>query len=223
MSTTPTAPADLRGYRAIHTALRDAAHAMAAAAPTLTAAEPRRLAAFRSYWKGYAGEVLAHHTTEDDVVFPELVARAPALAALMDRTDADHHHLDVLMEDVTAALGTIADGAPADRAAGLLRAIADHMDEHLDVEDREILPVIEVSFTQEEYDALEEKALQIIGIGAQAAFTIPFLAASVDDATRAALLGDAPLPVKVILRLFEGRHAKMAALALGAPRVVAAA
>lgn len=222
MSTTP-APADLRGYRAIHAALRDAAHAMAAAAPTLTAAEPKRLAAFRAYWKGYAGEVLAHHTTEDDVVFPELVARVPALGALMERADADHHHLDALMEDVTAALGTIADGAPADRAAGLLREVADHMDEHLGMEDRDFLPVIEVTFTQEEYDALEQKALEIIGIGSQAAFTIPFIAASVDDETRVALLGDAPLPVKVILRLFKGRHSRLAALALGSPRVPAAA
>ncbi|HEX7135923.1 MAG TPA: hemerythrin domain-containing protein [Iamia sp.] len=208
--------ADLRGYRAIHTALRHAAHAMAAAAPSLGPEEPERLAAFRRYWAGYAGEVVAHHTTEDDVVFPELVRRAPFLAALMERADADHHHLDELMEDVTAALGAIADGASPERAAALLREVADHMEEHLGMEDRDLLPVIEVSFSAEEYEVLEKKALDIIGFGAQAAFTIPFLAASLDDETRADLLGDAPLPVKVILRLFRGRHAKLAALALGA-------
>jgi hemerythrin-like domain-containing protein len=208
-----TDTADLRGYRAIHVALRDAAHAMAAAAPSLSAAEPKRLAAFRAYWKGYAGEVLAHHTTEDDVVFPELVRRVPSLAPLMERADADHHHLDELMEDVTAAIAAIADGAPAERAAALLRQVADHMDEHLGMEDRDFLPVIEVSFTNDEYAKLEEKALEIIGIGSQAAFTIPFIARSVDDETRRHLLGDAPLPVKVILRLFKGRHRRMAALA----------
>lgn len=217
MSTTVTAPAaptaDLRGYRAIHVALRDAAHAMAVASSSLHAGDRKRLAAFRAYWKGYAGEVLAHHTTEDDVVFPELVARVPSLAPLMERADADHHHLDELMEDVTAALAAIADGAPSDRATGLLREVADHMDEHLGMEDRDFLPVIEVTFSAEEYAALEEKALEIIGIGSQAAFTIPFIARSVDDETRAALLGDAPLPVKVILRLFKGRHARMAARA----------
>lgn len=209
-------PADLRGYRAIHTALRGAAHAMAAAAPTLTAGEPGRLAAFRAYWKGYAGEVLAHHTTEDDVVFPELVRRIPHLADLMARADDDHHHLDELMEDVTAALGAISEGAGPERAAALLGQVAEHMDEHLDMEDRDLLPLIEVSFTQEEYEELEKRALEIVGLGAQAAFTIPFLAASVDDETRAALLGDAPLPVRVLLRLFRGRHARLSRLALGA-------
>ncbi len=220
MSTT-TAPthvpagADLRGYRAIHVALRDAAHAMAAAAPGLSAAHPARLKAFRAYWTGYAGEVLAHHTTEDDVVFPELVARVPHLGPLMERADADHHHLDELMDGVTAALAAIADGAPATEAAALLRQVADHMDEHLGMEDRSFLPEIELAFTQEEYDALEQKALEIIGVGKQAAFTIPFIAASVDDETRQHLLGDAPLPVRIILRLFRGRHARMSELALG--------
>ncbi|HEU5152466.1 MAG TPA: hemerythrin domain-containing protein [Iamia sp.] len=215
--------ADLRGYRAIHTALRDAAHAMAAAAPTLSTADPARLAAFRSYWRGYAGEVLAHHTTEDDVVFPELVRRVPALADLMDRADADHHHLDELMDDVTAALAAVADGARPDRLGGLLREVADHMDEHLGMEDERFLPMIEVSFSEEEYAALEARALEIIGVGRQAAFTIPFIAASVDDETRRHLLGDAPLPVRVILRVFRGRHARMRARALGAPRPTAVA
>jgi hemerythrin-like domain-containing protein len=215
--------ADLRAYRAIHTALRDAAHALAAAAPSLGPDEPERLAAFRRYWAGYAGEVLAHHTTEDEVVFPELVQRAPWLAAVMERADLDHHHLDELMEDVTAALGAIADGVPAERAAALLREVADHMDEHLGMEDRDLLPVIEVVFSAEDFEVLEKKALDIIGFGSQAAFTIPFLAASVDDETRAELLGDAPLPVKVILRLFRARHAKMATLALGSSRPAVAA
>lgn len=211
--------ADLRGYRAIHLALRDAAHAMAAAAPTLDAAEPKRVAAFRSYWAGYAGEVLAHHTTEDEVVFPALLERVPELAALMERADADHHHLDELMEDVTAALAAVAHGASPERAAGLLREVADHMDEHLGMEDRDFLPRIEETFTQEEYEAQEKRALEIIGIGKQAAFTLPFIEASVDAETRAHLLGTAPLPVKVILRLFRGRHARMARLALGSPRI----
>jgi len=211
--------ADLRGYRAIHLALRDAAHAMAAAAPSLRAEERKRVAAFRSYWAGYAGEVLAHHTVEDDVVFPALLERVPSLAALMERADADHHHLDELMDDITAALAAIADGASPERAAGLLRELAAHMDEHLGMEDEHFLPQIEASFTQEEYEAQEDAALKIIGFGSQAAFTLPFIEASVDDETREHLLASAPLPVKVILFLFRGRYARMADLALGAARV----
>ena len=82
---------------------------------------------------------------------------------------------------------------------------------HLD----ENISAAAITFTQEEYEAHEEKALEIIGFGAQAAFTIPFIDAMVDDETRAHLMGTAPLPVKVILRLFRGRYARMAARALG--------
>ena len=43
-----------------------------------------------------------------------------------------------------------------------------------------------------------------------------------DLAEACALLGDAPLPVKVILRLFRGRHTRLATLALGPTRLPAA-
>lgn len=214
--------ADLRGYRAIHIALRDAAHAMAAAAPTLTAAEPQRLTAFRKWWAGYAGEVLAHHTTEDEVVFPALLERVPELAPLMETADADHHHLDELMDAITAALGTLADGGSAEPVTDLLREVADHMDTHLGMEDRDFLPQIEAHFSEEEYAEQEAKALKIIGFGAQAFFTLPFIEASVDDETRAHLLGTAPLPVKVILRLSRRRYGRLTELALGTRRLPAA-
>ncbi|QYG91922.1 hemerythrin domain-containing protein [Iamia sp. SCSIO 61187] len=223
MSTTPSPPADLRSYRAIHVALRQAAHAMAAAAPGLDDADPRRRRAFSRYWKGYAGEVLAHHTTEDDVVFPALVARAPQVATLLEQLDADHHHLDALMADIGAATSRVAGGADAAALGALLRQLADHMDQHLAAEDAEILPLLEQHFTHDEFAELEAKALEIIGLGAQAAFTIPFVAASVDDAMRAHLLGSAPLPVRAIFRLGRGRHARLAELALGATRPAVAA
>src|SRR4051812_35645993 len=77
MSSTP----DLTTYRAVHAALRGSAHAMTGA--------DTRTKAFAKYWKGYAGEVLAHHTVEDDYFFPALVARVPFAAGLIERTDAD--------------------------------------------------------------------------------------------------------------------------------------
>jgi hypothetical protein len=210
----PTIPADLVGYRAVHRALRDAAHAMAAVGPRLCAAPGTQVRAFQRYWKGYAGEVHAHHTTEDDVVFPALVERAPEIGALLGGLDADHHHLDVLMVEIEAAIARVVDGMDSTRLGGLLRELADHMDTHLGVEDREILPLIPQHFSQEEYDALEQKALEEIGFGAQALFTLPFIEAAVTPEERAAMLGGAPLPVKVILALGRRRFRRMADRAL---------
>jgi hemerythrin-like domain-containing protein len=209
-----TDSADLRGYRAVHLALRDAAHAMAAAAPDLAAGDARRVTAFARYWKGYAGEVHAHHTTEDDVVFPALVTRAPEIDDLLRVLDADHHHLDELMVEIDAAIDRVVRGGSADELTSHLQALAAHMDQHLAAEDEQILPRISAHFTQAEYDVLEQQALKEIGLGAQAFFTLPFIEASVAPDERAALLGDAPLPVKVILRLARGRHRRLAGRAL---------
>ena len=45
---------------------------------TLEATDRRRLGAFRTYFNGYAGEVLAHHTIEDDYFFPALTEQVGA-------------------------------------------------------------------------------------------------------------------------------------------------
>jgi len=60
-----------------------------------------------------------------------------------------------------------------------LRALADHMDAHLAFEDAEILPLFQHRFTAEAYEALEARAHKSLGVGTQAAFTVPFLSAAV--------------------------------------------
>lgn len=212
--TRTAAPADLVGYRAVHAALRDAAHAMAAVAPRLDVADAAQVRAFCRYWKGYAGEVHAHHTTEDDVVFPALVGRAPEVGALLGGLDADHHHLDRLVAAITAAVDAVAAGGSAVRLGELVDELAAHMDAHLGVEDREVLPLIPEHFTQEEFAELEQKALEEIGFGAQAAFTLPWIEASVTPEERHAMLDGAPRPVRVILALSRRRFRTMAARAL---------
>jgi hemerythrin-like domain-containing protein len=219
MTSTP----DLSTYRAIHAALRRGAHDVHAAVGTLDPADRRRTRALARWWQGYAGEVLLHHTIEDDVFFPELVRQVPAAGQLIQRTDGDHAHLDEVMTGITAALSSITAPGSLDRAGQLLAELAAHMDEHLDFEDDDILPLFEAHFTAEEYEALDARAVKATGISKQAAFTVPFVAASVDPATRDRLLAEAPGPFRVLYRLTRGRYARLTALALGPTAVPVAA
>ena len=68
---------DLTGYRTVHLALRGGADLLASVAADIPASHRARVAAFRRYWTGYAREVLTHHRTEDDIMFPALVSRVP--------------------------------------------------------------------------------------------------------------------------------------------------
>jgi hemerythrin-like domain-containing protein len=214
--------ADLTAYRAVHTAIRRAPHRMARAVLEIRPGDRRRVDAFCRYWHGYAAEVLAHHTIEDDIVFPALATRAEAARALIERTDADHHLLDDLMERCAKAMATLEHdaGLPVrERVAGELRALGALMDEHLDFEDEHILPLITEHFDHDEYATLEEQATKTVGVGAQAAFTVPFIIDAVDGETRAHLFASAPMAMRVLYRVCRGRHARLDARALGAVRM----
>jgi hemerythrin-like domain-containing protein len=206
---------DLTAYHAVHTALRAAPHRMADAVATIDPMDGRRTGAFARYWKGFAGEVLAHHTIEDVSMFPDLLARLPDVQALFDRTDDDHQQLDRLMDACGDAVARLAAGVVPNGAERILRELAVHMDEHLDFEDAEILPLFEEHYTAEEYQALDEAAVKSIGIGPQAAFTIPFVLSSVAPEDRARMMAGAPLPLIVLYRLTKGRFARLEARALG--------
>lgn len=212
---------DLTSYQAVHAALRRAPHRLAAAARTLDPADQRRVKALARYWRGYLGEVVAHHTIEDDHFFPALVHRVPGTGDMIVRTDADHHHLDELAEACSTAIERLIEApstATASAAAESFEALAAHMDQHLDFEDADIVPLFARHFTVEEYAGLEDKAMKSLGIGAQAAFTVPFIAAAVDAEMRDHLFGDAPAAFRVLYRLTRNRHARLEALALGASR-----
>ena len=206
---------DTSDYTAIHTSIRRGAYALAEAASSLRPDDDDRMFAFARYWQGYVGEVLAHHGIEDEIFFPALRERSADAADVLDQLDREHHLLDELMDRSSAAIAAIDDGAPPAAAADVLGRLADVMDDHLDLEDRAIVPQFAALFSGEEYEAMTKRAIKATGLGKQAFFTVPFVGywASAED--RDLLLGMAPLPFRLIHRLTEKRHARLAALALG--------
>lgn len=209
---------DLTAYRAVHIALRQAPHRLACAVLECRPGDRRRLRALARYWRGYAAEVLSHHTIEDDIVFPALAEQVERARAHIERTDAEHHRLDDLMTRCTSGMAALEHdaGLPVrERVADDLRALAALMDDHLDFEDQHILPLILEHIDQAQFTALEEQASKTMGISAQAAFAVPFVVAAVDEATRAHLFASAPAAMRVLYRVCRGRHARLARLALG--------
>ena len=211
MTTTP----DLSGYHAVHTALRRGTHALAMAAADLDLADPRRARAFARYWKGFEGEVLAHHLIEDDICFPALVERVPVAAELIARTDADHHRLDELMDAVRGDVAEVAAGRPTPALAADLAELDELMHRHLGFEDDDILPLFDRHFSAEEWDELDAQAAKALGVSKQAAFTVPWVASLLDPDVRDELFHTAPLPFRVIYLVFRRSHARLATQALG--------
>lgn len=218
-TSTPAAPrtggADTSDYAVIHRAIRSAGYALADAAVSLSVADRHRLLAFVRYWKGHTGEILAHHGIEDVIFFPALRQRVPEAGDVLDELDREHHVLDRLMLECTGAIDRVVDGAAPTAAVAALRRLADVMHEHLDLEDRQIVPLFEEHFSADEYAALTKAATKQMGIGKQAAFTVPYVASWAEPEERDTLLAQAPLPFRLLYRVTRRRHGRLAALALG--------
>jgi hemerythrin-like domain-containing protein len=210
---------DLTSYHVVHAALRRAPHRLASVARTVEPTDRRRIDALVRYWKGYSAEVLGHHTIEDEIFFPALVAQVPDAARHLGRLGAEHHRLDALMTACTNAIDDVrrdpCEAATAELAS-CLDALAELMDSHLEYEDVEILPLFAEHFSKEEYEAIEQQAFKHTGVGPQAAFAIPFVVDAATPEQFATIFATAPAPLRILYRLTRGRHARLAARALGA-------
>ena len=75
------------------------------------------------------------------------------------------------------------------------------MDDHLDLEDREIVPRFGELFTAAEYEALTKAAIKQTGLGKQAAFTVPYIGYwATEPRSATLLLAAAPLPFRILYR-----------------------
>src|SRR5689334_19176376 len=95
------------------------------------------------------------------------------------------------------------------------------MHRHLDFEDAEILPLIDEHYSHDEWAALEEQAQKHLGLGLQAAFSIPFIASMLDPGDLRDVLATAPAAFRVLYRLSRKRYNRLAARALGSAARVA--
>jgi hemerythrin-like domain-containing protein len=204
---------DLTGYRLVHRGLIwGSRHLAAATGRDLDERHGRELAAWT---RGFLGELHTHHMTEDEVFFPALVRRVPVAAALIERTDVEHHALDDVVERIEHGLDRLEAGDPAPELARAFVDLADLMVRHLAFEDAEILPLFERHFSAEAYRELDEGAVKKVGVSRQALFTVPFILGMADQAEHAHMWSLAPVPLKLIARLTRRGYARRTARVFG--------
>ena len=214
--------ADLSGYLAIHQAMRVANAQLVRGIGTAGVADPKRAAALGRWFRGYSDELRTHHHIEDDIVFPQLAERVRAYAEYSDALAGDHHYLDRVIDALREALAGWAQHATASEAAREARYTAldlavelrDFLEEHLAIEDADVLPMIQRHFTAEEYAELEQQAGKAITIR-QAMFTAPWYMATVDAETAARTLREAPRPLRIIYALTRRSYARLVEQAFG--------
>lgn len=88
---------------------------------------------------GFCVALGGHHTSEDEALFPELVARHPELSETIARLAQDHDLIAVLIQRLDAA---ICSGATVEDVAGRLDGIAAIMESHFRYEERRLVEVL---------------------------------------------------------------------------------
>ncbi|HWJ61806.1 MAG TPA: hemerythrin domain-containing protein [Acidimicrobiales bacterium] len=210
----PTTP-DTTTYLLVHRALRTSSRRLAEVTAAYDRQDPRRTRSLVRWCEGFIEEIHCHHTIEDEAMFPALVARAPEAAELIARTDADHAQMDGIMVRLAAGLELLRSGGSARELHLAALELADLLDAHLAFEDEFVIPMFERSFTAEEYQRLDEEAMEILGISKQALFTVPFVLSQATDEEFEQAWDTAPAPFKVLYLASRGRYRRMTDRALG--------
>jgi iron-sulfur cluster repair protein YtfE (RIC family) len=212
MTSDTTSQLDLSVMVAFHDAFRrDLTHlARAASRHRAQLDEPARHTAVMAGWELFKTELHVHHTAEDDDLWPRMrvhLANRPAELALLQAMQDEHARLDPLLAAVDGAFADLDGGHQ--RLGDTVDALAGELHEHLAHEERDVLPLIDRSLTQAEWQAFGNDQRRRIGGIRGAAQLFPWLLdAASPDRIRAVLAG-LPPPLRVVYRrIWQPRYAR---------------
>lgn len=183
--------------------------AFVAAAATADAEGLRRI-------ENHARELVSglhhHHAVEDDLLWPLLRDRVTVEGALVARMAAQHERLGGLLGRAEALLDRIA-ARDVGELVGVLDQVPDLLDEHLDEEEREVLPLVRRCVTPDEWARLGERGLESIP-PSRRLIALGHILEGADARERTVFLTKAPLPARLLFPLLGERRARREKAAL---------
>ncbi|MFD0683246.1 hemerythrin domain-containing protein [Actinomadura fibrosa] len=182
-----------------HRASRRESRVLAARVPEVRPGDTARARVLAAHLADYLLALHLHHSAEDELLWPLLPARVGADADLVRRMEEQHARLAAGMERMTEAARAWAEHADEESRDALGALLAEHvalLTEHLDDEERNLLPLVEQHVSVEEWKRLsqhfaahmpKDKLLFFMGAVLEGA----------DRRERAHLLGSLPLPARL--------------------------
>jgi hemerythrin-like domain-containing protein len=154
------APADTRMMGIVHSALqRDLLRAreVLAVHPPPEGGQRRALGGHVTWLMKF---LHAHHSAEDEGLWPAVRRRNPGAGDLLDSLEADHARIAPAADALTEAARAYSVTTTDESRAGLVEAIdrlVDVLLPHLDREVAEAMPVVAASLTAREWDEIEQR------------------------------------------------------------------
>lgn len=214
-STTTTPVLDTAEMPAVHTFFRRELRLAGAAVRRVPVGDVRRARVVAAHLE-YVGHALHHHhTAEDELVWPLLLARVPLeLAPIVELMQSQHERVDALLrESDAAATGWLraAGGPERDHLADVLDTLHASLAEHLDAEEQRLLPIAARCLSQAEWDAVGARARAGTRRGEQV-LTFGMIQHDGDPEVVTRMLSGAPAPVRRVLPVLARRAFRRRAL-----------
>ncbi|GAA2899754.1 hypothetical protein Acy02nite_60990 [Actinoplanes cyaneus] len=208
----PAAPADIPDtdeMKVIHKALRREFRLLAPIVATVSPGDQAASETVVRHAKLMLAMLHEHHESEDEYIWPLLHQRLPDRDAIIDTMQQQHETLAELIDQITAGLTRWAGVADPQTGAGLakhLEELAALLDEHLDLEESNVLPLVREHLSVPEWKAPQAAAMKNLPSDFK---SLMILAGVVlEDATPAErhwFLHEMPAPARAIYKMIGTR------------------
>jgi hypothetical protein len=157
---TASEPADTRMMGIVHGALRRDLLRTREAVVTEPYPRGRQRRALGEHVVWLMRFLHAHHTSEDEGLWPLVRTRNPAAGELLDALEAEHQRIDPAAAALASAGGRYAESTADDARSELVAALdglTSVLFPHLDREVEEAMPVVSASITRADWQAVEQR------------------------------------------------------------------
>lgn len=199
----------------IHRIFRSGFAELARLVPAVPPGATERVRAAAAHLEFLLLGLRAHHTMEDERVWPVLSTRTQPSAELVERMETQHHGIHEGIEELRRRNAAWLDRPTAESAAALSTAITDmlrRLEEHLDEEERDLVPLLAQHVSVDEWTKAGQAAFEKF-TPAQRFIAMGQMLEVATPAEAAAMMANLPAPVKVLWALVGTRRSRRYAAA----------
>jgi len=160
----------------------------------------------------HAAEMLdflhVHHSGEDELLYPLLRKRVEFDRELIDRMEAQHAEVSDAIDEVRAGLphwSTTADADVAEQLAARIETMLPVLHEHLHEEEEQILPIVAMNISQEEWDALGKHGFGAVP-GKRRLVLLGYIIEETNDTERRRFMVNVPPPARLAYKVIGRRQ-----------------
>ncbi len=154
-------PIDVRDMAIVHRTFRNAFTESAALVRANPTPSSRRVAFLSDHIDFGLGMLHHHHASEDELLYPLLMQRAPDHVADTERTRRQHEEVESAVNAASLACATWRgdpSAATGEALASALETLNQELQPHLDEEEQTIVPLAAITLTQSEWDDMGERS-----------------------------------------------------------------